>query len=78
MTNEPTDPVAAELQRLRESIDALTARVGELAAENQRLHAQLEASQTARTDLVAQTEHLIFELDRARKELRQLKPDQPT
>ena len=70
--NEPTDPVAAELQRMRESIDALAARVGELAAENQQLRAQLEASQAARTDLVAQAEHLIHELGQSREELRKL------
>lgn len=73
VTNAAPDPVAAELLRMRESIDALATRVGELAAENQTLRAQLEASQAARTDLVAQAEHLIHELGKARAEMNERK-----
>lgn len=73
VTNAPTDPVAAELQKMRESIEGLAARVGELAAENQQLRSQLEASQAARTDLVAQAEHLIHELGKSREEVQKLR-----
>ncbi|MCK5944025.1 MAG: hypothetical protein KAI24_18715 [Planctomycetes bacterium] len=67
MPNAEPDPVAAELKQLRASLDALAARVGELAAENRDLRDRLEQSQQARTDLVAQAEHLIHELAKARE-----------
>ena len=72
VSNADPDPVAAELQRMRASIDELAARVGDLAAENQQLRAQLSSSEAARADLVAQAEHLIHELGQSREELRKL------
>ena len=65
--------MSSSLQKMRESIEGLAARVGELAAENQQLRSQLEASQAARTDLVAQAEHLIHELGKSREEVQKLK-----
>ena len=73
VTNADSDPVAAELQRMRESIEQLAARVGELAADNEQLRAQLEASQAARSDLMAQAEQLIHQLGKAHEEIRRLK-----
>ncbi len=71
MTNAGPDPVAAELQRMRESIEALAARVGQLAEENAALRSKLELSEAARSDLTAQAEHLIHELGLARQEVRE-------
>lgn len=48
-------------------MDALTARVGELADDNKLLREQLAQSQAARTDLVGQVEHLLHELARAQQ-----------
>lgn len=75
MSNPAPDPVAAELERVRESLDELSARVGQLSAENQELRARLDASQTARADLTAQAEHLVHELGLAREEVRRLQGD---
>lgn len=75
MTNAESDPVAAELQRLRESIEALGARVGQLAEENATLRKKLELSEAARSDLTAQAEHLIHELGLARQEVQKLQRD---
>lgn len=75
MTNAESDPVAAELQRLRESIEALGARVGQLAEENAALRQKLELSEAARSDLTAQAEHLIHELGLARQEVQKLQRD---
>ena len=69
----PSDPIANELHAVRASLEALTARVEQLATENQRLHQQLELSQQARSDLVSQCEHLISMLADSRKELRAAK-----
>ena len=68
-----SDPVTQELQALRQSIDVLAERVGELAADNLRLRNKLEACTQARADLLAQTEHVIHQLDLSRKEVRELK-----
>lgn len=73
VTNADPDPVAAELRRMRESIEQLAARVGELAADNEQLRAQLEASQAARSDLMAQAEQLIHQLGQSHEEIRRLK-----
>jgi len=62
----PSDPVADELRKLRESLDALI-------AENAELRRRLELSENARRDLVAQTEQVLHMLDLSRKELRQAK-----
>lgn len=68
-----SEPIARELQALRQSLEALSQRVGELAQDNQSLREQLAASQAARTDLVAQAEHLIHQLALSRNEVRELK-----
>ena len=73
MTNAGSDPVAAELKHLRESLQELSARVGQLAEENHLLRSQLEASRAARADLTAQAEHVIRELGLARDEARRLR-----
>jgi chromosome segregation ATPase len=75
VTNAGSDPVAAELQRMRESIEALGARVGQLAEENAALRHKLELSEAARSDLTAQAEHLIHELGLARQEVQKLQRD---
>ena len=72
MTDMGPEEVAAALQQMRESIEALAAQVGRLAEENRDLRERLEASQTARTDLVAQAEHLIHALGQSREEVRKL------
>ena len=72
VSNADPEPIAAELQRMRASIDELAARVGDLATENQQLRAQLSSSEAARADLVAQAEHLIHELSQSREEVRKL------
>ena len=73
VSTPPSDPITKELQALRQSIDVLSQRVGDLAKDNERLREQLAQSQTARTDLVAQAEHLIHQLAASRDEVRSLK-----
>ena len=72
VSTPPSDPIAQELQALRQSLDALSERVGELAQDNKLLREQLAQSQAARTDLVAQAEHLIHQLALSRNEVRKL------
>ncbi len=84
MPSLPSDPgaaafarVADELASLRQSVDALTLRLGELAAENTTLRARLEQSEAARSDLVAQVEHIIELLADSRREVRALRKGEP-
>jgi len=73
VSTPPSDAIVSELQALRQSLDVLSQRVGELAADNKLLREQLAHSETARTDLVAQAEHLIHQLAASRNEVRGLK-----
>ena len=75
MTNAGPDPVAAELQRMRESIEGMAASVKQLTEENTRLRERLEASQKARSELMTQAEHILNELGVCRRELARLKAD---
>ena len=67
------DPVSEQLQALRTSLDALTARLDQLAATNASLHERLERSEAARTDLLAQTTRIVELLAEARGEIRGLR-----
>ena len=67
------DPVSEQLQALRTSLDALTARLDQLAATNAALHERLERSEAARTDLLAQTTRIVELLAEARVEIRSLR-----
>jgi len=66
------DQVSNELRALRSSIDALTARLDQLAATNSSLHDRLERSEAARSDLLAQTTRIVELLAEARAEVRSL------
>ena len=71
------DPVSEQLQALRTSLDALTARLDQLAATNASLHERLERSEAARTDLLAQTTRIVELLAEARGEIRGLQGSAP-
>ncbi|MCU0866943.1 MAG: hypothetical protein MUC36_24420 [Planctomycetes bacterium] len=72
MSTPLPDQVSNELRALRTSLDALTARLDQLAATNASLHERLERSEAARTDLLAQTTRIVELLAEARAEIRSL------
>jgi chromosome segregation ATPase len=69
----PVD-ATAELRGLRQAVESLTTKLGELVRHNAELQERLRTSEALRQDLAAQTAHIVELLAQARKELRALRP----